>query len=103
MTQSLQTLLQIICVMQMLQILCLCVHTFIHSLDMIFLKFDLVYIYERVGYLHVCVKRPMDVQPKELWRNVSEYFIHKGDFFHKGQVLPLLLHNLSNANICIAL
>ena len=64
MTQSLQTLVQIICVMQMLQILCLCVHTFIHSLDMIFLKFDLVYIYERVGYLHVCVKRPYGCSTK---------------------------------------
>ena len=45
----------------------------------------------------------VNVHPKELRRNVSEYFMHKGDFVHKGQALPLLLHNLSNASICIAL
>ena len=61
MTQSLQTVVQIICLMQMLQILCMCVH--IYSLD-ILLKFDLAYIDECVGYLHVCVKGLCECSPK---------------------------------------
>lgn len=52
----------------------------------------------------MCVSKGLvSIHPNEPWRNVSKYFIYNGDFFHKGEVFPLVLHNLPNANIFIVL
>ena len=70
----------------MLQTLCMCVH--IYTLDMIFLKFDLVYFYEFAGYLYVCVKEPCECSPKRTLEKclsilyVTEIFFTKDKFFH---------------------
>lgn len=70
---------------------------------MTFLNFDLVYFYRFANICMFVSKGLANIHPNESWRHVSEYSICNGDVFLKGQVPPLRLHNLPNANIFIVL